>query len=266
MIHVLGGSGFVGRNLVPELEECNVISRNTCDYSLESLKKIFHEGDTVIHLAAERGAKDYKVNVGLTERVIEASREKGVKKIIFASSISVYSDESLLPWNEDQRTNPFNPYGVSKRLSEMLLELEDFQTICLRFGHIFGANEENDYMINRFLRQSYNHEKLILFGEETAKREMLYVKDAVRAILLSLTYEGSGIFNIGSGNNLTNKEIAVTINEVMDNPRLAEQKGQGTLKSSFMDSTKAKDILGYTPKYSFKEAVEDIKSIMDGTL
>ena len=273
---ITGATGFIGTNLVEYLRsnftyELICLSRKTSDqyytdYSIDSLKKIFDEGDVIVHLAASRGNEDtfspYLENIIITDNVIAAAKEKKVQKIIYTSSISVYSNQELIPWTENLCIEPKNYYGLSKAVSEKVIKIGLEQTKIhfynLRLAHVFGANEKNNYMINLSI---YNHNE--------NRREMVYIKDVVRAIsncISDTTLASSGItLNIGSGEALTNYEIACKISKVFNTKEpIIESVSVDTRKNSSLMNGDFSENLGlYSPKFKFEEAIRDVKEIME---
>lgn len=279
-VAVTGGNGFLGRYVCEELKLKGItpiiITRKKetrdnityiSDYSVESLLPCFESVDAIIHLAAMRGStrdvNNFLDNLKLTQNIYETCLKIGITNIVYASSISVYSDENLLPWKESQRTKPFNVYGVIKQACESLGEYYNsnfnFNIKNLRLAHLFGYNEDNDYMINKFIKQSFAREILSVNACLNGKREFLYAKDAAKAIVKSIGLkEMRGIFNIGSNEALTNLEIAQYINEVFNNPTRMKVEYGGNLHSSYMSSELSKNILNYSPQYNFKDAMREI--------
>src|SRR5699024_4621426 len=182
----------------------------------------------------------------------------GIENIIYASSISVYSDESKLPWNEEQTLTPTSMYGISKLSCEMLgnyynakhqMNIKNF-----RFAHLFSFDEKNNYMINLFMRKAFNKKQLELNTQSHGKREYLYVSDAADAVLKGLNKEKlSGTFNIGSSSVYTNFEVASLINNAFDNKDnlvVLNPTEEDKTTSSYMDSSSAKNTLGFSSSFS----------------
>ena len=280
-VAITGGNGFLAGYLIDELlskgHRVVLLSRGdgerkgipftATDYSEDSLRGVLSEDtDALVHLASsrvvEKSLDHYADLIKTTENLYGAALDAGVRNIVYSSSISVYSGECL-PYSEQMPPAPGNMYGLYKLICEMIGNMyakKGLRVKNLRLAHLYGANEKNDYMINRFFRQAYAHEQLSVFCKSTAKRDMLYTKDAARAICLALEHgELDGTFDIGSEAPLTNEEIAKTICSVMS-PELEVAVGDAleTISSSFMDCSKAKALLGYVPAYSFEEATREI--------
>lgn len=293
-VAITGGSGFLGQyviNLLNSTKQYRTISigrtlireskfaseHRVTDYTVQSLEDILSDIDIVVHLAAKRGGEghinEFQDNVTITQNLYEACRLRGIKNIVFASSISVYSGENVLPWDEREIPKPRNSYGISKLTSELIGDLYnreyDMKIKNLRFAHLFGCNEPNDYMINKFMRQAFNKEELVLYSKDNVKREFLYNKDAAYAVLCGIKNEElCGSFNIGSGEMKTNYEIAEIINKTFDNVgNLKVLDRKDTSKhSSFMSSERAMRMLDYSPRYSIEAAFTDIYKEMKSSI
>lgn len=281
-VAITGGSGFLGKNVVSLLKNTSwtpiVFSRieNSLgdyvmtDYSKENLIKVLKGFDAVVHLAGTRSVKGrieaYHSDQIISQNLYEACIENNIKKVIFASSISVYSDESLLEWSEVQIPNPVSFYGMGKYAIEMIGNFYSakklLNVVNLRFAHLFGANEQNNYMINLFMRLSFNKKQILLNTSSTEKREFLYVNDASKAILSALNHTHlSGTFNIGSDSVLTNYEVATKINQVFGNDgnlKIKNPKAPDTTTSSYMNHSIAQRDLGFKADYTFEKALEEI--------
>ncbi|MCF0259857.1 MAG: NAD(P)-dependent oxidoreductase [Erysipelotrichaceae bacterium] len=238
------------------------------DYSVESLQNILTDVDMVVHLAAIRGgnsSKGYEAfseNVTLMESILKAMVKANVKKIIYLSSISVYSDLDQMPWREDQQAVPVNFYGLSKLNCEMLCTLYKkfgISSLIFRTAHVL-AFENRGYMLGIFLKNAAAGKPLSVNGKSEAHREFIYVKDVARAIVWGIENpEVEGIFNLGSGEALTNYQVAERINEAFQNNLITykDDVSEGIV-SSVMDSSKLNS-LGFRTAFSFYEGAVDIK-------
>ncbi|GAA0708688.1 SDR family oxidoreductase [Paraclostridium ghonii] len=283
-VAILGGTGFLGKYLIEYLKKEQyipiVFTRNELDENLcECRKTDYSKGDlieklsdikAVVHLAAKRGSQglisEFHDNEVLTQNVYEVCSLVGISNIVYASSISVYSDKSCLPWSEKDIPNPKLMYGVSKVACEHIGEIysnkKGLYIKNLRFAHLYGFNEKNNYMINIFFRRAFNKETLAIDTKSYAKREFLYAKDAAKSIICALNKRKiSGIFNIGSEEAHTNFEVATIINSIFkneDNLIIKRPQEDEKIEPSYMKSIKAEYELGFKPDYTFKQAVEEI--------
>lgn len=289
-IAILGGTGFLGGYVIDKLRKENkvpvVLTRREInekieecqyritDYSKEDLLNKLKDIDGVVHLAAKRGStgniSEFHDNETLTQNLYDACVELNIKNIIYASTISVYSDVQCLPWNENTIPSPKLMYGISKMTCEYIGNIysskKGLNIKNLRFAHLYGFNEKNNYMINRFFRQAFNKQQLVIEHKSVAKREFLYAKDAAKAIYCALEKKDiSGTFNIGSGIALNNYEVGEIINsnfENEDNIMIKNPDIMENIEPSYMDSTKAKSELGFVTDYTFKNAVKEIYELM----
>jgi len=288
-IGITGGTGFIGTVLLDyilrykrnEFDEITIYGTENkkaylgfeyimTDYSIERLCRDIRGKDAIIHLAAKRGRgdklDDFHVNMKITENIYAACVEQHIRNIVYASSISVYSDLRLLPWKESQPISPVSCYGISKAVGEYLADIYHnkygLNIKSLRLAHVFGLRDKMEFMIDIFLNKAMRKDKLTVIGKSQAKREFIYVKDVVRAILLSLKrYDLHGGINIGSGECYNNLEIARMICDSFNNRDNIEyiDDVNEEIQSSYMDIGKAWTTIFYKPKYSFLKALADIK-------
>lgn len=290
-IAITGGTGFLGNYVIEYIKKSNnipvILSRGTnrsingcefriTDYSIPDLVEKLFDVDAIVHLAATRGSQgkisEFHDNEIMTQNLYEACFERNIRNIVFASTISVYSNESTLPWSEIQLTSPELMYGVSKlaceNIGNIYSEKKGLFIKNLRFAHLYGFNEKNNYMINRFFRQAFHSEQLILHANSVARREFLYAKDAAKSINLALKQGAlSGTYNIGSGEALTNYDVANTINIIFGNKGnlvVKDPTSDEGIRSSYMDSSKAKEELNFSIDYTFFEALTEIYKLMGG--
>ncbi|TQS71270.1 SDR family oxidoreductase [Ornithinibacillus gellani] len=290
-VAITGGTGFLGKHVIDSLKTEGyvpvILTRSQqqnefidcelryTDYSNEALVEDLIDIDAVIHLAAKRGSQglisDFHENEVMTQNLYTTCLNLGISNIIFASSISVYSDKSTIPWTERNIPSPNLMYGISKLANEHIGNIYSTKGLFvknIRLAHLYGFNEKNNYMINLFFRQAFNKEKLVLNTNSTAKREFLYVKDAAKAIICALRREKvAGTFNVGSGNALTNFEVAQNINEVFlnnNNLLIKHPEMEDKTQPSYFDSTYAKNKLYFSCDYTFVSALSDIYNLMRG--
>jgi UDP-glucose 4-epimerase len=296
---VTGGAGFIGSHISEELvkrdHEVRILDNfltgkkeniaslldkiefiegdikdfETCQLALEGV-------DFVLHQAAlpsvPRSIKDplttNENNIRGTLNVLLASREAKVKKVVFASSSSVYGDDTHLPKIEGRQGNPLSPYALSKLVGEhycrIFSQIYGLSTVFLRYFNIFGPRQDpfSQYaaVIPNFITKMLKGEKPIIFGDGEQSRDFTYVSNVVEAnILASKAQDISGeAFNIACGERTTVNSLAKTINEVLkinidpvhDEPR------PGDVKNSFAEISKARKMLKYEPLVPFNEGLK----------
>lgn len=276
---VTGATGLVGQKVMSCLEsggfEVIPLTRNTkagyvsTDYSVESLTTIFKNVDVVVHLAAKRGEKSetyekFQINENITENILIAMKNSNrCKRIIYMSSISIYSGETTLPWEEDTLPKPEGGYGLSKLVCEHLCRMYHKLGInytILRCAHILGI-EEKGYMLSKFMSKAYHHEQICVIGKSIAKREFIYVKDVANAIAWALT-SGQSInqtFNLGYGKGYTNLQIALLINQAFGNEGNLQYQSDMLegIKSSYTNVSKIFEA-GFRPSFSIETSMKDL--------
>lgn len=291
-IVVTGGTGFIGKWFlasIPEDYECIILGRSSdksslfinnrlfkyisTDYSQEDLEQKLKGIDAVVHLAATRVGSDkfdsYISNMIVSENIFRGCAENGVTNIVCLSSISIYSDINLYPWSEEQMLSPQSFYGISKVTMENLAgyynQKYNMNIKSLRVAQVVGYGERTGYMLMTFIKQAFKRECLSIYGNGAGRREYIYVRDVVEAILCSLRKPNiTGVYNIGNGKNISHLELAEMINTVFDNER--NLKFIDDIKEDtsifLMDISKAKESLGWLPKWTIKEGLKEIRNIM----
>lgn len=284
-IVITGSDGYIGTRLQREFQKdssiefiCLSIITETPPYvkivfDHENLVRAFDGADCVVHLAAKKSVKDYTDfldNINLTNIVIDAAIDAGVKKFILASSISVYSDENTIPWREDTAADSDTLYGVSKLTCEQLLKVKSIKAgmkyTTLRFGHVIGEEMPGHYMIPTFFRKASSGESLTVIGKSVARRELVDVIDICRAVHWAALNPCSdnNVINVGSGVAVTNLEIANYMSKAFGgiDVKYDDSQDEG-IKSSCMDITKAQE-LGFKPEYTPESSIYRVASYKKG--
>ena len=294
-IAVTGASGFIGTELLSGLKKrkgikVTAITRGgsaradspfcawkETDWSVKSLAEALEGADAVIHLAGVRGTgsdpAEYAVNTEMTRNLLEAMTAAGTKRIVFASTISVYDDENGIPWKEDSALKGRTMYGESKISCERLIReyaaKGGFTYGIVRIAQVLGEGEKRRGMMNVFIDTAASGGTLRVMGRSEAKRQYIYVKDL--AEILAMLAEGSGgadegkdiIVNAGMPMAYTNLEIAKMVNAVFGNttPIEYDDSFPETIRSSHMDISRLEK-LGYTP-LDMEAAVKALKEDRD---
>ena len=295
---VTGGAGFIGSNLVDELvnkgHEVVIIDNESAESNSEfywnknakkylndindfsSLNSIFSEEkpDMVFHLAAEARIqptinephKACLTNFVGTCNVLQASRENGVKRVIYSSTSSAYGLKNKPPLNEEMPKDCLNPYSVSKTAGEELCKvyykIYGLETVILRYFNVYGNREpiKGPYapVVGLFIRQKKEGKPFTVVGDGQQTRDFTHIDDVVAANVLSATTENEKafgeIFNIGTGESHSILWIAHIIGG--DFTYLPARSGEA--RHTMADNYKARKILGWKPKKGLKAYLKNI--------
>ncbi len=272
----------------PEIKENNVKHNlSNPNYKLyradirdrNELAKVFNENkiDVVMHLAAMAGVRPsidnpiyyQEVNCMGTQNILEEMKAHNVKNLVMASSSSVYGNCKEVPFKENMIVDfAISPYAATKKANEVMThvyhKLFDFNVIMLRFFTVFGPRQRPDLAINKFTRLMLNNEPIPMFGDGTTSRDYTYIDDIVDGIIRSCNYVENNndvyeILNLGNSSPVSLKEMINTIAEVLNKtPNIQELPMQpGDVERTFADISKAKKLIGYNPKTSFQEGIEN---------
>ena len=298
---VTGAAGFIGSNLCEEIlnkgckvkalddlstgkqENIDLFSDNP-NYTfikgdikdLETCVKACEGVDFVLHQAAwgsvprslEMPLFYNKNNIEGTLNMLEAARQNGVKKFVYASSSSVYGDEPNLPKTEGREGNLLSPYALTKRCDEewakLYTKFYGLDTYGMRYFNVFGRRQDPDgayaAVIPKFLKQLMNGETPTIYGDGKQSRDFTYIDNVIEANLKACLapHEAAGeAFNIAYGGReflidiyygLT-KALGVNIEQNFGPDR------KGDIKHSNADISKARKLLGYDPDYSFEDGI-----------
>jgi len=297
---VTGGAGFIGSHLAEKLTKQDyhviilddlstgkmenieaLVKKDNVDFIQDSvtrlplLNKLFRDVHYVFHLAAipsvlrsiENPQASHEVNVNGTLNVLLAARENEVKKVIYASSSSVYGDTPTLPKSEDMMPRPLSPYAVTKLTGEyycqVFSEVYKLSTVCLRYFNVYGARQDpySQYasVIPIFIKRIFEGNPPIIFGDGKQTRDFTFVRDAVEATILAAEGNTQGIFNIARGESITINQLTELVIELIGNNvnPVHEEPRPGDIRHSLADISQSR-ILGYEPKYGLKDGLSEI--------
>jgi UDP-N-acetylglucosamine/UDP-N-acetyl-alpha-D-glucosaminouronate 4-epimerase len=295
---VTGGGGFIGSAVVRALLERGAEVRVLDNFStgnrnnlvdvwddieivegeLRSYERV-HAGmrgtELVFHQAAlpsvPRSVQDplttSAVNVDGTLNVLLAARDEGVKRIVFASSSSVYGDGGELPRRETKPTNPASPYAVSKLAAERYCisfsKIYGLETVSLRYFNVFGPRQDprSQYaaVVPRFITAIAAGKPVLIYGDGDQSRDFTYVSNVVDANLLASRQEDvpGTVINVGTGGNTTVNELADMIGEVLERPVTREfaPPRAAEVRASWAATDAARQMLGWEPSVSLREGL-----------
>ena len=297
---VTGAAGFIGSNLCRELlagghvvtgidaftdyyprwiKERNVAPLRK-DPGFELLDKdldamdlapVLVGADAVFHVAAQAGVRaswgrSFDVytrnNVQVTQKLLEASRDLGLKKFVYASSSSVYGLTPVLPMAETNPVQPLSPYGVSKLAAEQLcfLYFKNFgvPAVSLRFFTVYGPSQRPDMAFHKLFKAMAEDREFTVFGDGRQTRDFTFVADIVRANLAALDSGRPGeTYNIGGGHRRTLTDVIGVMEGVSGAAariRWADRQ-KGDVPDTWADIAKARRDLDYSPKTELEDGL-----------
>jgi len=291
---ITGGAGFIGSHIAKHLitknhkvtivdnfsrgrlenlsgfeEKIEVYKMDILDF--DSLKKIISDSDGVFHQAALTSVpesfiqkeKYHNVNVVGTENIFKLAKEFR-KKVVYASSSSVYGNTTLTPITEDFDKNPINPYGLTKLDGEKLAKKYNdlgVSIIGLRYFNVYGVGQTNDYagVITKFFDQIKLNQSPIIFGDGSHTRDFVSVEDVAKANLLAMESNTDFSFlNIGTGIPTSVKELAESmINLSGKSLEIKYDKlPQGDVKESLADASLVKKLIDWNYDISLKDGLK----------
>jgi nucleoside-diphosphate-sugar epimerase len=300
---VTGGAGFIGSHLVERLlrDQAQGVVRVLDDFStgglhnlpfaaamgerleivrgdirdLPTVERVVAGAAVIFHQAAMRsvprsvadplGANDHNVTGTLT--VLEAARRAGVKRVVYASSSSVYGDRPELPKAEDQPPAPISPYAVSKAAGEQYAavwhRLYGVETVGLRYFNVFGPRQDpaSEYaaVIPRFILWGLRGTPLEIHGDGHQSRDFTYIDNVVEAnCLAAAAPDAAGLtFNVGCGSRVSLLQIVTRLEALLGRPveRRHTPSRPGDVPHTLADIDRAKRLLGYAPLVGFDEGL-----------
>jgi nucleoside-diphosphate-sugar epimerase len=298
---ITGGAGFIGSNLVKNLlqkgEKVSVLDNfstgrkeNISSFaeqknfklyegdlrSLNTVKEAVKGVDYILHQGAlpsvPRSIKDpilsNDVNILGTLNILEAAKESGVKRVVYASSSSIYGDSKSEIKHEELPIMPMSPYALTKyageRYCQMFYQLYGLETVALRYFNVFGYNQDpaSQYsaVIPKFIRIMINNERPVIYGDGTQSRDFTFVENNIEANLLACQSENAPgeVINIACGESYDLLILVNEINRILNKniePVFMESR-PGDVKHSLADISKAEKLLGYKVKTIFRKGLE----------
>lgn len=241
------------------------------------LKKIFdkNEIDTVIHFAAMAGVRSsienpvlyQEVNCIGTQNLLEEMRVHDVKKLVMASSSSVYGNCKQIPFKEDMSVDfSISPYAATKKANEVMThvyhKLFNFNVIMLRLFTVYGPKQRPDLAISKFTRLMTENKEIPMYGNGTTIRDYTYIDDIVEGVIKACNYVQNNydvyeVINLGSSRPISLLDMINNISEILEiKPNIKHMEMQlGDVERTFADISKAENILNYKPKIKFKDGL-----------
>jgi UDP-glucuronate 4-epimerase len=238
------------------------------------VRRVFADGhvDAIIHLAARAGVRPslknpqlyIDTNITGTHNLLEAAREQGVGRFVFASSSSVYGLSKVVPFNENLALpQTLSPYAATKIAGEHICgnyaHLYKMRVVCLRFFTVYGPGQRPDLAIHKFTDAIHHGRSIPQFGDGSTRRDYTYIDDIVQGVMGALRYEGPhfDIFNLGENQTTTLSELISAIESALGKKAIIEclPEQQGDMPLTAADITKARELLGYNPQTKIREGI-----------
>ncbi len=227
--------------------------------------------DVVVHLAARAGVRPSLANPALyadvnvvgTVKLLDAARKFGCGKFIFASSSSIYGNNSKTPFHEDDLVDhPISPYAATKKAAEMLCytyhHLYDLPMTCLRFFTVYGPRCRPDLAIAKFTRLIDADKPIPMFGDGSMRRDFTYIDDIIDGVVRAIQRcEGYRVYNLGESRPIALRDMIDTIAKAMGKPPIIEPQPEqpGDVKITYADVERARRELGYNPTTQFADGI-----------
>lgn len=295
---VTGAAGFVGSHLCTRLleqghevagidvltdfydvsrKEANLLALSDWDaFSFhrtdlrQAPRPLFDGAEVVFHLAGQPGVRPswgpefalyVERNIMATQHLLETLRAADVRKIVYASSSSVYGDAESYPTTETLRPRPVSPYGVTKLAAEHLCELYrgnfGLPTASLRLFTVYGPGQRPDMAFSRLVAAAVRGRPFPLYGDGQQTRDFTYVGDVVEAFCAAAASDWTGVANIGGGARTSMAEVIQMAGELVGRPVQTDRKpGQpGDVRDTAADTTVARNAFGYAPAVPLAEGL-----------
>lgn len=226
----------------------------------------------VFHLAAQPGVRaswgeSFEVytrnNVLVTQRLLEAAKNVPLKKLVYASSLSVYGDAETIPTSEDVMPKPVSPYGVTKLAGEHLSLLYwrnyNVPAICLRYFTVYGPRQRPDMAFYRFIKAILEEQEIVVYGDGKQTRDFTYVDDAVNATMLAGAANSTGVvLNIGGGSRVAITECIRKLESILGKQAMLRyiENQSGDVRHTAADITRATSELGFRPQISLLDGLQ----------
>ena len=291
---VTGGAGFIGSNIVDGLIEAGhqvIVVDNlstgkkenldeqaefyNLDLRDQKLKEVFKENEIshVIHHAAQIDVQhsindplfDAQNNILGTINLLECCRAYKVKKIIYASSAAVYGEPDYLPVDEEHPIKAMSPYGISKHTPEhyikMYNELYELKYTIFRYANVYGPRQDpkgEGGVVSIFVDKMLAEERPVIFGDGQQTRDFVHVYDIVKANLLALDNGDNILVNISTQSRDSVNDLVDHLNQILpyEIKAIYQEARKGDILHSSLANGKAKEQLGWTPGYDFKDGLE----------
>lgn len=220
--------------------------------------------DMIVHLAAKAGVRPsiadplayQDVNINGTMVLLEAAKKYGIKKIIFASSSSVYGNNEKVPFSESDNVDyPISPYAATKKAGELICHtyshLYDIDITSLRFFTVYGPRQRPDLAIHKFARLIQADKPIPVYGDGSMQRDFTYIDDIIQGIVAAMeNCNGYEIYNLGESRPVRLDTLIEEIEKALGKKAIIDRQPTqpGDVTQTYADVTKAREKLGYDPQ------------------
>lgn len=228
--------------------------------------------EAVVHLAARAGVRPsvqqpdlyIATNINGTFHLLEAARQCGVRRFVFASSSSVYGASAMTPFREDQvLTQTLSPYASTKLAGEQLCScysyLYNIGVVCLRFFTAYGPRQRPDLAIHKFTNLIHQGKPIDVYGDGSARRDFTYVDDIIQGVIASISYNAApfDIFNLGENQTIELRDVISEIENALGKKATINilPPVPGDMPATHADISKAQNLLNYAPKTGIRAGV-----------
>ena len=250
------------------LIEGDILDRDKLDSAMKGVDVVFHEaGQAGVGFSIENPRATNDVNVDGTLNVLWSARKNGVKRLVNASSSSIFGKPDYLPMDESHPAHPTSPYGVSKLAAEQYArvfhKVYGMYVVSLRYFSVYGPRGRPDQVIHRFTEELAQDRPPLISGDGSHTRDFTHVSDVVAATTSAAESEGIGgeVFNIGFGKRTSISELAEKLIALMGRNGkvrpLYVEGSKGDFPDTQADNRKAQKLLGWRPKVSLDEGLKD---------
>jgi len=236
------------------------------------LAPVVAEVDAIFHQAGQPGVraswgKEFDLyldhNIRATQQLLETVKGSArLRRLVFASSSSVYGQTKDLPLREESLPRPYSPYGVTKLAAEHLCGLYHANygvpTVALRYFTVYGPRQRPDMGFHKFIQAALEDRPILVYGDGEQTRDFTYVADAVEANWLALGPGAVGqVFNIGGGSRSSVNQVLAVLEEILGKPIRRERRPPqpGDVRHTWADTSRARDRLGFIPRVSLREGL-----------
>jgi nucleoside-diphosphate-sugar epimerase len=297
---VTGGAGFIGSNLTesllkrrhfvrvlddfstgkrenlifgkeyPSLEilEGDIRDLRTCKKAIKGVEYIFHQAALPsVQRSVEDPGTSNAINVGGTLNILLAAKEEGVKRVIYASSSSVYGDTPTLPKREEMPPHPLSPYALQKYIGEqycrLFYQLYGLDSVSLRYFNIFGPKQDPNSVysavIPRFIDALIHDRPPVIYGDGEQSRDFTFIENVVQANLLAMSagHLRGEAMNIACGKRISLNQLLKILKKILGS-KLApiyQEPRKGDVRHSLADIRKSKKSINYMPKVGTEEGL-----------